>query len=224
MVKSRDVRLLAGTLLLAALVAAPRGDGAGYALFEQGTKGMALGGAFVAQADDPSAMFYNPAGNAYNEKFTLYGGAVGVLRPTTNFTGSSPYPGDGYYTGMSKPLYWFGNGYAVIPLQPGKLNLAAGFWSPAGLGTPWANPDQFAGRYISQRADIRQVAASVQISWKVADWLAHRRRTGDPLQRREALAERRDLQPVHGPRLGRGPPLPPEQGNARSTGPGTRGS
>lgn len=172
MLKTGNVRLLAGALLLVALVAAPRGDGAGYALFEQGTKATALGGAFVAQADDPSAMFYNPAGNAFNDKFTIYGGAVGVLRPTANFTGSSPYPGDGYYTGMAKPLYFFGNGYMVVPLQPGKLNLAAGFWSPAGLGTPWKEPDQFAGRYINQRADIRQVALSAQISWKATDWLA----------------------------------------------------
>ena len=172
MLKSIQVRLLAAALILGALVAAPRGDAAGFALFEQGAKATALGGAFVAQADDPSAMFYNPAGNAYNETFTLYGGAVGVLRPTANFTGSSPYPGDGYYSGMSKPLYWFGNGYGVLPLQPGKLNLAVGFWSPAGLGVPWAGPDQWAGRFISQRADIRMIAVSAQLSWKAADWLA----------------------------------------------------
>ncbi len=172
MLNFKSVRLLAGALLVAALAAAPRGDGAGFALFEQGARATAMGGAFVAQADDPSAMFYNPAGNAFNEKFTLYGGAMGVLRPTANFTGSSPYPGDGYYTSMAKALYWFGNGYGVVPLQPGKLNLAVGFWSPGGLGVPWSNPEAFAGRYISQRADIRQIAVSAQLSWKATDWLA----------------------------------------------------
>jgi long-chain fatty acid transport protein len=166
------VRLLAGALLVVALVAAPRGDGAGFALFEQGSRATALGGAFVAQADDPSAMFYNPAGNAFNEKLTFYGGAFGIIRPTAEFTGSSPYPGDGYTAKMSNPLYFIGNGYGVLPLQPGKLNLAVGFWTPAGLGTPWENSEQFAGRYINQRADIRQVALSAQISWKATDWLA----------------------------------------------------
>ncbi|MFI5180574.1 MAG: OmpP1/FadL family transporter [Thermoanaerobaculia bacterium] len=172
MLNSKCLRLLAGALLVLALAAAPRGDGAGFALFEQGTRANAMSGAFVAQADDPSAMFFNPAGNAYNEKFTIYGGAVGILRPTASFAGSSPYPGDGYTAGMSKTLYWIGHGYGVVPLMPGKLNLAVGFWTPNGLGVPWANPDAFAGRYISQRIDLRQIAVSAQISWKMADWIA----------------------------------------------------
>ncbi len=171
MLKTRHVRLLAGALLLVALVAAPRGDGAGFALFEQGNRANAMAGAFVAQADDPSAMFYNPAGNAYNEKFTTYGGAFGIWRNAT-FSGTSPYPGDGYTADMSKALYWIGHGYAVVPLQPGNLNLAVGFWTPNGLGVPWSNPDAFAGRYISQRIDLRQVALSAQLAWKATDWLA----------------------------------------------------
>jgi long-chain fatty acid transport protein len=171
-VREKCMRALGGGLLALALAATCRLDASGFGLFEQGAKATALGGAFVAEADDPSAMFYNPAGNAFNEKLTLSGGAFMVLRPTAHFDGSNPYPGDGYQTNMAKDVYWFGNGYAVIPIKPGVFNVSAGFWTPAGLGVPWAYPDEYAGRFISQRVDIRQIAGSVQLAFKLADWIA----------------------------------------------------
>jgi len=166
------VRLLAGALLVVALAAAPRGDAAGFSLYEQGSRATALGGAFVAQADDPSAMFFNPAGNAFNEKFTIYGGAFLIVRPTADFTGGNPYPGTGDTASMKQSAYWIGNGYGVIPIKPGSINVAVGFWTPFGLGVPWQNPDTYSGRFISQRIDLRQVAISAQLSAKLADWIA----------------------------------------------------
>jgi long-chain fatty acid transport protein len=168
----KSFRLVSGAFLAVALVAAPQAWGAGFSLYEQGARATALGGAFVAQADDPSAMFFNPAGNAFNEKLTLYGGAFGIIRPTADFSGANPFPGSGSTAAMKNPLYWIGNGYGVLPIKPGSINLAVGFWTPAGLGVPWENPDQFSGRFISQRVDIRQVALSAQISAKLADWIA----------------------------------------------------
>jgi long-chain fatty acid transport protein len=38
--------------------------GSGFETHEQGAKAVAMGGAFTAQADDPSAVFYNPANHA----------------------------------------------------------------------------------------------------------------------------------------------------------------
>src|SRR5436309_15889899 len=38
--------------------------GSGFSIFEQGAKATAMGGAFCATADDPSAIFYNVAGIA----------------------------------------------------------------------------------------------------------------------------------------------------------------
>jgi long-chain fatty acid transport protein len=145
--------------------------GAGFALFEQGAKATALGGAFTAQADDPSAMFFNPAGNAFIDTFTMQGGGFVILRPTAELNGLSPYPGDGYRTDMKKSLYWIGNGYGVLPLTS-DLKLAAGFWTPYGLGVPWQDPDNFRGRFINQRVDLRMVSISAQLSYKLADWLA----------------------------------------------------
>jgi long-chain fatty acid transport protein len=165
-------RLMAFALVgLVAAGAAARVDGAGFALFEQGAKATAMGGAFSATADDPSAMFFNPAGNAFIDRFTMEGGAVIVLRPTAKFTGANPFPGTSDTESMNKAVYWFGHGYGVLPLS-NSIKLSAGFWSPFGLGVPWDNPNSYSGRYLSQRVDIRQLAASVQLSAKLSDQVA----------------------------------------------------
>jgi long-chain fatty acid transport protein len=130
-----------------------------------------MGGAFAATADDPSAMFYNPAGNAFIDEFTMMGGAFGVFRPTARLDGLNPYPGQGYSADMKKSAYWFGHGYGVLSLSK-DVKLSAGFWSPNGLGVPWQNPDTFRGRYLNQRVDLRQLAASVQLAWKLSDEIA----------------------------------------------------
>jgi long-chain fatty acid transport protein len=72
---------------------------------------------------------------------------------------------------MSKGLYGIGHGYGVLPLSD-SVKLSAGFWTPNGLGVPWENQDTFAGRFISQRVDLRQLAVSAQLAVKLSDWVA----------------------------------------------------
>src|SRR6202795_757151 len=166
--KSNRNRLAALVLVgLLAAGSARRVESAGFALFEQGSKGNAVAGAFAATADDPSAMFFNPAGNAFIDKFTLEGGGFVILRPTAHLDGLSPFPGDGYSTNMRKSLYAIGHGYGVLPLGD-SVKLSAGFWTPNGLGVPWENPDAFAGRFLNQRVDLRQLAVSAQLAVKLS--------------------------------------------------------
>ena len=172
MFKSIRNRLTALVLVgLAVAGSAGRIEAAGFALFEQSSKGNAVAGAFAATADDPSAMFYNPAGNAFIDRFTLEAGGFAILRPTARLDGQSPYPGDGYSASMSKSPYGIGHGYAVLPLS-NSVKLSAGFWTPNGLGVPWENANTFAGRFINQRNDIRQIAVSAQLAVKLSDSIA----------------------------------------------------
>lgn len=172
MFKAIGTRLAALVLVgLAVALPAARLEAAGFALFEQGSKGNAMGGAFTATADDPSAMFYNPAGNAFIDEFTMMGGVFFVFRPTARLDGQNPFPGEGYSANMKKGAYWLGHGYGVMSLSK-DVKLSGGLWSPAGLGVPWQDPDTFRGRYINQRTDIRQVSLGVQLAVKLADWLA----------------------------------------------------
>jgi len=65
------------------------GMGAGFHIREQGAKAMGMANAFVAQADDPSAVFYNPAGIAFQDGTAVSLGITVINVPETEFTGNT---------------------------------------------------------------------------------------------------------------------------------------
>ena len=75
------------------LGAPPAARGAGFALVNQGTAGMAQGNAFVAEADDPSAIYYNPAGLNQIKQPTLYTNGF-LYYPTREYDGGGLSLGD----------------------------------------------------------------------------------------------------------------------------------
>lgn len=161
-------------LLAAALLAAGPAAAAGFSIFEAGSRSTAMGGAFVAQADDLSAMFYNPAGLAeFTEKGklkTMVG--VTLIIPTSKLEeGYNPYPGQGYQAEMVDQFFFPPNLYASYGLSE-CVSLSFGTWFPFGLATRWDNPDEFRGRFLSQYADLKQYAASAQVAWKINDVLS----------------------------------------------------
>ena len=72
--ESRMLRTLGLMALL--LAAAIPAQGAGFLIFEQGAKAMGMAGAFTAQADDPSALFHNAGGIAFQNKRDFYLGGT----------------------------------------------------------------------------------------------------------------------------------------------------
>ena len=56
----------------------------GFDIYEQSAKAVGLGGAFIAQADDPSAIFFNPAGIVQLEGTQLSLGVCPIM-PTMRF-------------------------------------------------------------------------------------------------------------------------------------------
>src|SRR5205809_4228623 len=63
-------------VVVAALSTSGAAFGSGFSIFEQGAKATAMGGAFAATADDPSAIFYNVAGIAQQRHMTVLAGAT----------------------------------------------------------------------------------------------------------------------------------------------------
>jgi len=82
-------------LLALPLLALPASvDASSFALESQGARAMGFSGAYVAQAADPSAIYYNAAGIGFLKGKNLYIGAfLGGL--STDFTGEGPYPAAG---------------------------------------------------------------------------------------------------------------------------------
>lgn len=150
---------------IALLVAVPA-HGAGFGIFEQGSKAMGMAGAFTAQADDPSAIFHNPAGLAFQRERAFMVGTT-LIRPTSEFTGLAPFPGPGVTEEQADDLLFFpSHVYYVQPIGH-RATFGIGVTSPFGLTTEWDDPDNFSGRYIATRTELRTFDLNPTFAWQV---------------------------------------------------------
>jgi len=152
---------------LAVLMISTAAFGSGFALFEQGAKAVAMGGAFAATADDPSAIFYNVAGLAQQRRGEiLFGGTAITFQ--NEFTGD---PNDLFTGGTRGSLYRAHtfvppNAYVTVPFG-GNLTFGVGVFTPFGLRTNWAQP--WPGRYVSSDANIKTISVEPAIAWQTSD-------------------------------------------------------
>ncbi len=155
-----------GLVLLVAVIfllcAPPAARGAGFALVNQGTAGMAQGNAFVAEADDPSAIFYNPAGLNQIQRPTFYTSGF-LYDPNREFHGGGLSAATGQQ--LSQTL----SAYFVFPVNP-RLSLGVGYFSPFGLGSKW--PSTWPGRYLSTYSSLKTYNLNPVASVKVLDNLS----------------------------------------------------
>jgi long-chain fatty acid transport protein len=144
--------------------------GAGFALFEHGNRAMAMGGAFTAVADDPSALYWNPAGTAFQQdKGVQVMAGVTFITAGQTFYGDSPYPGDGYTAEQKDQIFYPPHFYMVFPVGD-RITLNFAVMTPFGLGTWWE--EDHAGRFISKRVDLKLFDFAPSISFKVNEYLA----------------------------------------------------
>ena len=144
--------------------------GAGFALFEHGNKAMAMGGAFTAVANDPSAVYWNAAGLAFqNDKGVQFMAGATFINASQDFTGESPYPGAGYTASQKSQIFFPPHAYLVYPIND-TMTLGVGVLTPFGLGTWWK--ENFAGRFISKRVDLKLYDFTPTLAIKVSDDVA----------------------------------------------------
>ena len=72
MTQAQGRRALRALLALPLLAAPASAKASGFAIESQGARAMGFAGAYVAQASDPSAIFYNAAGIAFLKGKQLY--------------------------------------------------------------------------------------------------------------------------------------------------------
>ena len=160
----RSLRLTL-VILMACLLSASA-FGAGFSIFEQGAKASGMAGAFVATADDPSAVFYNPAGLAQQRELSVLAGAT-FINFTNEFNGDPTSPvTSGVDAKYKRHTFVPPNMYAVVPIG-NNLTLGVGVFAAWGLRTDWADP--FAGRYISKDADLKTTSVNPVIAWQTSD-------------------------------------------------------
>ena len=146
---------------------------------------MGMGLAFAAVADDPTAVFYNPAGMGWMSHYeSSLGGSI-LTRTTGDFQGANPYPGSGRTEHYQKQSFFLPTLYAVAPLTK-DLAFGIGGYAPYGLGLRWANPEvftgtsgsspvsgtSFSGRFVSQNAVIKTSDLNANFSYRLLPQLA----------------------------------------------------
>jgi long-chain fatty acid transport protein len=144
--------------------ASPPALAAGFAVTAQGTAGIARSSAFTAQADDPSAVYYNPAGIAQLERPAILVGAA-VLRPHAEYEPSAT----GRATTERERYYVLPHVYVTMPLGR-HLSAGLGVFTPFGLSTKW--PEDWDGRFQVIDATLRATTVNPVVAWRASEWIS----------------------------------------------------
>ena len=173
----RGWKILPVSLVL--LLTASTSFAAGFRLPEAGAKAMGMGFAFTAQADDPSAIYFNPAGLTQLKGQNVMLGLTYVKENGSEYKGTTPV--DDYLTGFTtqksetqKTLnFYIPNAYYTYTTRDGYISYGVGIFTPFGLGQEYnnSNNDSIFRNQIS-KIDLKTIVVNPTIAFKVNDALS----------------------------------------------------
>ncbi len=143
--------IVAAVLVCLLLGRAPLSQGSGFLIYEHGAAAMAMGGAFVAIANDPSAVFHNPAGVAFLKGTQLSVGTTLIWSASQLTLPNWPVPSQRTWK-QDDQMFYPSTFYLTHSLSD-KVTLGFGFFSPYGLGASW--PKENPLRYLGYKDDMK---------------------------------------------------------------------
>jgi len=158
--------LLISFLVFALLVVTgPNLQGAGFLIYEHGAAAMAMAGAFISVANNPSAVFHNPAGIAWLKGTQV---SLGSTLITSQSNLELPHWPDPTYQSINQESQIFYPSTIYITRQLSDRIVAGfGFFSPYGLGTKW--PKDYPLKYIAYEDDMKTFFFNPTLAYKVSD-------------------------------------------------------
>ncbi len=136
----------------------------GFQLNEHGARAIGRASAFVASADDPSAIFYNVAGMTFLKGTNIMGG-VSFVMPETSFRGPTE-DNSNDETDMRVQTFIPPNLYVTHTMDNG-LSYGIGVMSPYGLGTEW--PSNWTGRGITTSIQLQTFYLNPSVAYRLND-------------------------------------------------------
>lgn len=125
-----------------------------------GAKAASMGTAFVAIADDPSAILHNPAGLTNLKGINLYGGATAVM-PSTEYISPSGESEKTEFQVFFPPHFYVSSDFGMEAVV-----LGLGIYSPFGIGgRKW--DEKGLTRYASVESMTATVSVNPTIAWKI---------------------------------------------------------
>jgi long-chain fatty acid transport protein len=146
----------------------------GFRIPYQGAAAAGQGFAFAAQADDPSAIYYNPAGMTQLRGLQVYagidliGGNISFTSPT-NVTAHGDLGGTIVFPPPSN-MYITANMADFGPAFMKNLSLGLGLNTPFGLGTRYPNNGPFASAVTRSSFPVLDIKPT--IAYKVSDYIS----------------------------------------------------
>ncbi len=149
------------------LIMAPAaGYGSGFSLYEAGARASALMSTMVARADDPSAIFFNPAGLVQLPGFQVMGGFSFIIPHTEIVTQSGPFNNN---TFLDSQMVLVPHFFATYKLTD-RVWLGLGVNSPFGLDIKYN--ENWPGRFNVIKGHIQTLNINPTVAVKITDYLS----------------------------------------------------
>lgn len=163
--RKRALVLMAAILL----ACAPAAHSAGFLIYEHGAAAMAMGGAFTAVANNPSAIWHNPAGLAWVDGTQILLGATFIVPVGSvympNFPGTPTI--DQAHQVFTPPNAYISHKFSD------RVTAGIGFMAPFGLGTKWPNANfDFPLQYLGYQNDMTTFFINPTVAVKLTDDLS----------------------------------------------------
>ena len=150
--------------LLALVCATHEARAVGIRLYHQDATAVARGNAFVATADNPSALYYNPAGITQ-----LDGGNLEVNAFLVGYD-VQYNSNDGRRADTPDQLQEIGQLFYTATLKASRLFFGLGLYTPYGLSSTWHDGSPF--RSISTESKLIYLTLNPVLAWKITDTLS----------------------------------------------------
>ena len=160
------------------LISATAAMGAGFRLPEAGAKAMGMGFAFTAQADDPSAIYFNPAGIVQLEGQNVMIGMTYIRENGAEFTGTTPLTlntATGTFDIRSETQkdldFVVPNAYWTRKASP-NFAYGVGLFVPFGLAQEYENRETSIFRNQITKVELQTFVVNPTVAWKVNEVLS----------------------------------------------------
>lgn len=137
----------------------------GFLTGTQNAKAMGMGHAFVGQANDASAIYFNAAGLTNLKGINFLAGTT-LIMPKVDFTGPTPLTTTSSTVARTfTPI----NLYGVYGMDNG-LSFGLGIYNPYGLGSEWS--PTWVGKSLAVETELRTFYINPTVAYKVMENLS----------------------------------------------------
>jgi len=155
------------------VMAASTAWASGFRLPEAGAKAMGMGFAFTAQADDPSAIYFTPAGLTQLEGRNVMAGFSYVQLYGSKFEGVTPLTGGASEYERQRTLQFvFPNAYFTSMHKDSGIAWGIGVFTPFGLSQKYHSRQTSIFRNQVTNIELRTIVVNPTIAYKFNDYLS----------------------------------------------------